>query len=313
MRTTTGTCAAGPWGARQGNLWLSYGITTTRSPGDPVYQMQETREALAHGSLLGPRYFATGEAIDGSRVYYNFMRPTLSLRQLGLEIDRVEGLAYDLVKTYVRLPIEYQRRAIAAGPSPRAAAVVALPLPGRASRHGRDGAHRRDQPARLLAHGQPTRTRVRRRRHAVHQGRAVRHADPVQLDHGACRRPVTARPTGGRPRSSRPGSTTLCSPRSNTATGPAGVTTRALLARQRRHGAADPPRRRLRHLPAPTPRWTTSRSRCTRTCDRWWPAASRRTRRSTTATRNPAKWLNLEDKLGVIKPGAQADSVLRHG
>jgi hypothetical protein len=27
----------------------------------------------------------------------------------------------------------------------------------------------------------------------------------------------------------------------------------------------------------------------------------------TTATRNPARWLNLEDKLGVIKPGAQAD------
>jgi adenine deaminase len=27
----------------------------------------------------------------------------------------------------------------------------------------------------------------------------------------------------------------------------------------------------------------------------------------TTATRNPAKWLNLEDKLGVVKPGAQAD------
>ena len=27
----------------------------------------------------------------------------------------------------------------------------------------------------------------------------------------------------------------------------------------------------------------------------------------TTATHNPAKWLALEDKLGVIKPGAQAD------
>jgi adenine deaminase len=27
----------------------------------------------------------------------------------------------------------------------------------------------------------------------------------------------------------------------------------------------------------------------------------------TTATHNPAKWLALEDKLGVVKPGAQAD------
>ncbi|MDX6283362.1 MAG: hypothetical protein QOH03_4433, partial [Kribbellaceae bacterium] len=63
------------WGSRQGNVWLAYGVTSTRSPGDPAYQMQETREALTHGSLTGPRYFATGEAIDGSRVYYNFMRP----------------------------------------------------------------------------------------------------------------------------------------------------------------------------------------------------------------------------------------------
>ncbi len=100
------------WGARQGLLWLSYGITTTRSPGDPVYQMQETREALTAGSLVGPRFFATGEAIDGSRVHYNFMRPTLSIRQLEREVDRVRGLAYDLVKTYVRLPVSLQRRAV---------------------------------------------------------------------------------------------------------------------------------------------------------------------------------------------------------
>lgn len=74
------------WGDRQGRLWLSYGITTTRSPGDPAYQMTETREALESGTTVGPRYFATGEAIDGSRVYYNFMRPTLSREQLDLEL-----------------------------------------------------------------------------------------------------------------------------------------------------------------------------------------------------------------------------------
>ncbi len=102
------------WGDRQGRLWLSYGITSTRSPGDPVYQMQETREALGAGARVGPRYFATGEAIDGSRVYYNFMRPTLSVEQLGLEVDRVRGLAYDLVKTYVRLPVHLQRLAVRA-------------------------------------------------------------------------------------------------------------------------------------------------------------------------------------------------------
>ncbi|MFB9904069.1 amidohydrolase family protein [Allokutzneria oryzae] len=100
------------WGDRQGRTWLAYGITSTRSPGDPVYQMAETREALDAGAQVGPRFFATGEAIDGSRVYYNFMRPTRSLAQLDLELERARELHYDMIKTYVRLPVEYQKRVI---------------------------------------------------------------------------------------------------------------------------------------------------------------------------------------------------------
>ncbi|OZM71843.1 amidohydrolase [Amycolatopsis antarctica] len=97
------------WGDRQGRVWLAYGITSTRSPGDPAYQMVETREALDAGRRVGPRFFATGEAIDGSRVYYNFMRTTRSLDQLGPELERAKELGYDLIKTYVRLPAEAQR------------------------------------------------------------------------------------------------------------------------------------------------------------------------------------------------------------
>ncbi|GAA4873033.1 amidohydrolase family protein [Saccharopolyspora cebuensis] len=100
------------WGDRQGRTWLAYGITTTRSPGDPAYQMQETREALTSGDRVGPRYYATGEAIDGSRIYYNFMRPTLSAEQLRREIQRAAALDYDMVKTYVRLPVHLQREAV---------------------------------------------------------------------------------------------------------------------------------------------------------------------------------------------------------
>lgn len=100
------------WGGRQGNVWLAYGITTVRSPGDPVYQMVETREALAAGTLTGPRFYATGEAVDGSRIYYNFMRPTLSRAQLDLELRRAHELGYDMIKTYVRLPVELQRAAV---------------------------------------------------------------------------------------------------------------------------------------------------------------------------------------------------------
>ncbi|GAB3430368.1 amidohydrolase family protein [Actinophytocola sediminis] len=102
------------WGDRQGRLWLAYGITTTRSPGDPAYQLVETKEALESGARVGPRLFGTGEAVDGSRVYYNFMRPTRSTAQLALEFERARALGYDMVKTYVRLPVSAQRRAVAA-------------------------------------------------------------------------------------------------------------------------------------------------------------------------------------------------------
>jgi hypothetical protein len=74
----------------------------------------ETREALESGGRVGPRYFGTGEAVDGSRVYYNFMRPTRSVAQLSLELERARALGYDLIKTYVRLPVAYQRRVVAA-------------------------------------------------------------------------------------------------------------------------------------------------------------------------------------------------------
>jgi hypothetical protein len=118
-------------------LWLSYGITTTRSPGDPVYQMLETREALESGSRVGPRYLGTGEAIDGSRVYYNFMRPTLSKAQLDLELARAAELEYDMIKTYVRLPVEYQQAVV------RAAHSAGIPLSSHylypASNIGMDG------------------------------------------------------------------------------------------------------------------------------------------------------------------------------
>lgn len=100
------------YGDRQGRLWLSLGFTTTRSPGSPAYHMVEEREAMQSGARLGPRYFATGEAIDGPRIFYNFMRPTFDDQQLALELERAEALDYDLMKCYVRLPTEWQQRVI---------------------------------------------------------------------------------------------------------------------------------------------------------------------------------------------------------
>ncbi|MFD0786647.1 amidohydrolase family protein, partial [Micromonospora azadirachtae] len=101
------------YGARQNRLWLSLGVTTTRSPGSPAYHMVEERESIQSGARIGPRYFGTGEAVDGPRIYYNFMRPTFDERQLELELERAEALDYDLMKAYVRLPVVWQRAVIA--------------------------------------------------------------------------------------------------------------------------------------------------------------------------------------------------------
>ena len=100
------------YGDRLGRLWLAYGVTELQSQGDPVYRAVETREAFGSGERTGPRYFATGEAIDGERVYYNFMRPTTSEAQLQLELSRAKALDYSLLKTYVRLPHAMQKKAM---------------------------------------------------------------------------------------------------------------------------------------------------------------------------------------------------------
>ena len=97
------------YGDREGRLWLALGVTTTRSPGSPAYHMVEDRESLDAGARVGPRYFSTGEAIDGSRIYYNFMRPVTEPGQMQLELDRAEALSYDLLKSYVRLPLAASR------------------------------------------------------------------------------------------------------------------------------------------------------------------------------------------------------------
>jgi hypothetical protein len=65
------------------------------------------------GARIAPRYFGTGEAIDGARIFYNFMRPTFDEQQLALELERAAALDYDLMKSYVRLSPEWLRTVIA--------------------------------------------------------------------------------------------------------------------------------------------------------------------------------------------------------
>ncbi|WHO37566.1 amidohydrolase family protein [Sphingobium sp. AP49] len=97
------------YGDRMGRLWLAMGVTATRSPGCPAYHMVEDREAIQSGQRIAARHYATGEAIDGGRIFYNFMRPVTEKGQMALELERAQALDYDMVKTYVRLRHDVQK------------------------------------------------------------------------------------------------------------------------------------------------------------------------------------------------------------
>lgn len=91
------------YGARQGRLLLSMGITSTVSVGDLAYRAVGDHEAIASGKRVGPRFFYTGGPLDGSRIYYNAMRPVADEGQLAAELERAEALDFDVMKTYVRM------------------------------------------------------------------------------------------------------------------------------------------------------------------------------------------------------------------
>ena len=103
------------FGDRTGRGWLAYGVTSTVSVGDQVYRAVEDRESIQAGNRIGARFFAMGEPLDGSRIFYNFMRPTTSMEQMPIELSRVPALDYDYMKTYVRLPPDRMAVAVAAG------------------------------------------------------------------------------------------------------------------------------------------------------------------------------------------------------
>jgi hypothetical protein len=102
------------YGDRMGRLLLAMGITATRSPGAAAYHMVQDREAIDAGLRTAPRSYSTGEALDGSRIYYNFMRPVTEPGQLQLELSRAKALSYDMIKTYVRMDHRTQADVIAA-------------------------------------------------------------------------------------------------------------------------------------------------------------------------------------------------------
>ncbi|MGH9319472.1 MAG: amidohydrolase family protein [Vicinamibacteria bacterium] len=100
------------WGSRMGKVWLSYGVTSIRTPADALYRVLEERESIASGRRVGPRIFFTGATFDGDRIYYSGALALNDGEELEQEMKRALELGYDLVKTYVRLPDPLQKEVI---------------------------------------------------------------------------------------------------------------------------------------------------------------------------------------------------------
>lgn len=101
-------------GEQVGRQWLSFGVTTVRTPSADPYEMVEVRESRAVGRRIEPRTFGTGSTVDGSRVYYAGAPALTALGQVELAMEQAEDLSFDLMKTYVRLSDPVQRRVIEA-------------------------------------------------------------------------------------------------------------------------------------------------------------------------------------------------------
>ena len=99
-------------GEAQGRAWLSFGITTVRSPGGTPYEAVEDREVMDAGVRPGPRVYSTGYLMEWQRVYYKMGIAISSPGQLEMELQRAKVLRHDLVKSYVRMTDLQQKRMV---------------------------------------------------------------------------------------------------------------------------------------------------------------------------------------------------------
>ncbi len=96
-------------GERLGRNWLAYGVTSVRDPGSNPYKSLMRKETWDSGKSMGPRMFHGGWLTGGARIYYGQSYNALNEKALRHELQRARELDYDLLKSYVRLPDEYQQ------------------------------------------------------------------------------------------------------------------------------------------------------------------------------------------------------------
>jgi Tol biopolymer transport system component len=102
-------------GGRTNRLELAMGITSEMSMGDEPYHSLLEVESQQSGAAPGPRYFWAAEPIDGSRIFYAWMRADPDQSAVTTNLQRLGKLHPDILKTYVRLPNSLEQVAIQAG------------------------------------------------------------------------------------------------------------------------------------------------------------------------------------------------------
>lgn len=97
------------YGEKLGRNWLAYGITSVRDPGTNPYKSLMRKETWESGKAIGPRLFYAGWLTGGARVYYGQSYNAVNEKALQHELFRAKDLDYDMIKSYVRLPDEFQQ------------------------------------------------------------------------------------------------------------------------------------------------------------------------------------------------------------
>lgn len=95
-----------------GRAWLAHGVTTVVEPGGMPWQSRALMETWGSGKRAGPRLVFAGPQLDGYRRSFHFGSHINSDRRLQWELERADTLGYGLLKTYVRMTPERQRRTI---------------------------------------------------------------------------------------------------------------------------------------------------------------------------------------------------------
>ncbi|CAN5596058.1 amidohydrolase family protein [soil metagenome] len=103
----------GSAGEMVGRNWLAYGITSVRETGGDPFDALERKESWSSGARIGPREFFTGPLLEGGRIYYELASTVATPLQLDMELKKAAALEYDFIKTYVRFPDYFQKRATA--------------------------------------------------------------------------------------------------------------------------------------------------------------------------------------------------------